>query len=372
MKKLLLLLALCLFSSPAVAQGQAAVVSVEPPSGGYNYFMQSAPPLTIREVDGSPSVTNATRFILPNGSLTQSGSQITLAFSSSFSSAVTVTSNSSSCFAVGPNGTTDPTLSVNCSTASAATGLQIRGRASGAGLDFLTTSPGSNENIRISAKGTGAVYFPGTGGAGTPVIVGPSTAAAGASAAGPILVLSNITTAPTAGSTDASNIYNTDAAAGDSNTYIRNEAGEVNRLTGLAARNSAQFDVTSSTTLVNVTGLTRNVESGRVYGFRAYVQTTANVAGGVKLAVGGTATATAISYEGTLTGGAALVAQTRATALAATVCASTTTTTGTCTIEGVIQVNAGGTLTIQFAQNASNGAASSVLANQMFHLIPIN
>jgi len=86
----------------------------------------------------------------------------------------------------------------------------------------------------------------------------------------------------------------------------------------------------------------------------------------------GSTRAAAISYEGTLQAAAALVAQTRATALDTAVCASTTTTAGTCIIEGVIQVNAAGTFQIKFAQNASNGSASSVLANQYLQLIPIS
>lgn len=86
----------------------------------------------------------------------------------------------------------------------------------------------------------------------------------------------------------------------------------------------------------------------------------------------GSTRAAAISYEGTLQAAAALVAQTRATALDTAVCASTASTTGTCKINGVIQVNAAGTLTVQFAQNASDGTASSVLANQYLQLIPIN
>lgn len=186
-----------------------------------------------------------------------------------------------------------------------------------------------------------------------------------------VLALSG-STAPSSSPADTVQAYSNDAAAGAHELYTRNEAGEVNRLTGLSARNSAQFDITSSTTLTNVTGLSRNVEANRVYAFYAYLQTTANVAGGIKFSVSGTATATAISYEGTLQAAAALVAQTRATALDTTVCASTTTTVGTCVINGVIQVNAAGTLTIAFAQNASNGAASSVLANQSFQLTPIN
>lgn len=181
-----------------------------------------------------------------------------------------------------------------------------------------------------------------------------------------------LSTAPSSSPTDTVQLYSNDAAAAAHNLFSRNEAGEVNRLTGLAARNSAQFDVTSSTTLTLVTGLTRNVEAGRTYAFKAYLQTTANVAGGIQFSVSGSATATAISYEGTLQAAAALVAQTRATALDTAVCASTTTTAGTCIIEGVIQVNAAGTFQIKFAQNASNGSASSVLANQYLQLIPIS
>lgn len=179
-------------------------------------------------------------------------------------------------------------------------------------------------------------------------------------------------TAPTTSPADMSQIYNGDAAAGDANVYTRNEAGEINRLTGLASGNSAAFSKTSDAALTSITGIPRNVEANRTYAFRGNFQTTANVAGGIQFSVSGTATATAISYEGTLQAAAAVVAQTRATALDTVVCASTTTTAGTCHIEGVIQVNAAGTITINFAQNVSNGSASTVLANQYFALTPIN
>jgi hypothetical protein len=42
---------------------------------------QSNPPLKIKEVDGSPSQTNATELIFPNGTLTRSGSRITFSIS---------------------------------------------------------------------------------------------------------------------------------------------------------------------------------------------------------------------------------------------------------------------------------------------------
>lgn len=500
---------------------------------------QSPPPLTWVEADGSPKVTNATQVTLPNGSMTRSGSKITLSFtaSGSFATPVTITDNSAACLSVGRQGNTDPVFRVVCNVASQAAGVSVTGNAAGSGAVINTLSSGSNENLFVLSKGTGVVavsnatftptasvvlhaekaaisgreiLFKGTVSDGgnsaffinngtnnvstftptmagyvdsantltsfqlqgmvsaandasdsatagiinlavfrtdTPTdplngtlsaitnrklfsinnlatgvltitaagainigsggsfgfsstsassgaadvsivrtaaatlratnastgagnfIIGTSAGAIGTSGAG--VLAFTLSTAPSTSPTDTAQVYSNDAAAGDHNLYTRNEAGEINRLTGLAARNSAQFDKTSSTTFSTVTGLTRNVEASRVYAFRAILKTTANVAGGIKFQVGGTATATAISYEGILFDTAAIVAETRATALATTVCALTTSTAGTCQIEGVIQVNAAGTITIDFAQNASNGAASSVLANQYFQLIPI-
>jgi len=202
------------------------------------------------------------------------------------------------------------------------------------------------------------------------LIVGTSAGAIGTSGAG--VLAFTLSTAPTTSPADTVQLYSADSAAGAHNLFSRNELGEINRLTGLAARNSAQFDATSTTTFATVTGLSRNVEASRTYAFTAVLQTTAAATGGVKLQISGTATATAISYEGILMDGAVVVAQTRATALDTAVCALTTSTAGTCTIRGVIQVNAGGTLAVQFAQNNSDGTPSSVLANQYFQLIPIS
>jgi hypothetical protein len=202
------------------------------------------------------------------------------------------------------------------------------------------------------------------------LLVGTSAGAIGTSGAG-VLAFA-LSTAPSSSPTDTVQLYSNDSAAGDHNLFSRNEAGQINRLTGLAARNSAQFDKTSDTTLANVTGLTENVEASRVYGFRAVIRTTAAATGGIKLSVSGTATMTNINYEGILFNGATVTAQTRATALDTSVCAVTNTTAGTCVIEGAFTVNAAGTLTIQFAQNASDGTASSVLVNSTLQLIPIS
>lgn len=60
-------------------------------------------------------------------------------------------------FAIGPNGATNPTLSADGSVSSAATGLKVKGNAATAGVDLFVTSSGSNDNLRIDAKGTGTI-----------------------------------------------------------------------------------------------------------------------------------------------------------------------------------------------------------------------
>lgn len=130
-------------------------------------------------------------------------------------------------------------------------------------------------------------------------------------------------------------------------------------------RTTAQFDKTSDTTLANVPGLSVNVKSGRTYAFKAVLFTTSGTSGGVKAAISGTATATNIYYNGVsylITS----VNRGNATSLGTAVGAVTSSSTATIIIDGTITVNAAGTLTVQFAQNASNGAASSVLINSTF------
>lgn len=66
-----------------------------------------------------------------------------------------VTSSSSSALAVGANGTTNPALRVDASTASSATGLLISSAAAGGGLLVSAISSGASESITLSSKSTG-------------------------------------------------------------------------------------------------------------------------------------------------------------------------------------------------------------------------
>lgn len=137
-----------------------------------------------------------------------------------------------------------------------------------------------------------------------------------------------------------------------------------------SVRVTTPFAVTSSATLVNVTGLTVNVAGSGKYLFEALLYTTATSGGGIQAAIAGTATATSVIYEGELISGGALVAQTRASSLGTAVGSLGTATAGTIWITGEIVVNAGGTLTVQFAQNTSNGSASTVLTGSWFRVWP--
>src|SRR5581483_11757662 len=66
----------------------------------------------------------------------------------------TITSNSSSSLVIGANGATNPVVKVDSSVASVATGLQIQGNAAGADIILSAISSGTNENLRLKAKGT--------------------------------------------------------------------------------------------------------------------------------------------------------------------------------------------------------------------------
>lgn len=100
-------------------------------------------------------------------SYTGSG-QVTLATSPviqtslSVSGFETITSSSANSLAVGPNGATNPTFNIDASTASAATGFNVKSAAAGAGVALSAISSGTNENLTLDAKGSGTITIAGT------------------------------------------------------------------------------------------------------------------------------------------------------------------------------------------------------------------
>ncbi len=134
------------------------------------------------------------------------------------------------------------------------------------------------------------------------------------------------------------------------------------------SRVSSDFTVTSSTALTNVTGLTATLVAGKTYRFTALVYTTSANTGGVKFAIGGTCTATNIIYDGNLSEGGLNVnpGTSRGTALGTTILDHTSTLASYARISGTITVNTAGTLTVQFAQNNSDGTGSIALRGSTF------
>lgn len=130
--------------------------------------------------------------------------------------------------------------------------------------------------------------------------------------------------------------------------------------TGGDSRVTTQFNKTTDAVLGNVPGLSATLSAGLTYGFSAKLYVVAGASGGVQAAVGGTVTATAFQCAQTIINPTGLsFGQTTTIGAAAT--GSTGTTSGMIMLEGAITVNAGGTLTAMFAQNASNATPSSVL-----------
>lgn len=132
------------------------------------------------------------------------------------------------------------------------------------------------------------------------------------------------------------------------------------------SRVSTQFDKAANTTLGNITSLTATLVAGKTYEFEANLHVTADAVGGSKFAIGGTATATSIIYQVTMIDNtsSANTITSRQTAIGGSV-GQAGTTSGFCTIKGLITVNAAGTLTAQFAQNAATGT-SSILVGSTF------
>ncbi len=132
-------------------------------------------------------------------------------------------------------------------------------------------------------------------------------------------------------------------------------------ISGNTVRQSATITVANSTTLTNLTGLVQTVVPG-TYAFRAYLVGSTGASGGWKAAFKYTGTvlsgiqATSYAY----TASAVAVASTTTATDQASLIAATTAYTSA-TIEGTMVVTTGGTIQLQFAQNASDGTNSVIL-----------
>lgn len=127
---------------------------------------------------------------------------------------------------------------------------------------------------------------------------------------------------------------------------------------------TAQKNVTNSTTLVTPTNLSASVVKGATYSVKVRIAGTAGAGGGFKCALVGTnsMTATSANYTAWNWNSATINAVSNTTTFGNTVGAINAIITDII-LEGVVVVNAAGTLNFQFAQNTANGVATSVFIN---------
>ncbi len=127
----------------------------------------------------------------------------------------------------------------------------------------------------------------------------------------------------------------------------------------------------SSTTFVDVTGLTAALVTGSNYRFEADLFATAGASGGTKVQINCTGTATNVVYDGVAWAAGALVNQARATSLAVAVATSTTAVTPTFRVVGNITAANSGTLSVQIAQVASTTTTTFILAGSMLTVFQV-
>lgn len=239
-------------------------------------------------------------------------------------------------------------------------GFVVAKRSDNSGVWIMYSSSGNLQfynyaagiDLLSIANTTGIITFSGT--------IIPRTGTASASTAPFKLTTGTNLTAPEAGALE----YTTPQLFFTNGAAVRQELFQ-----GQQARVYTQYDNTT-TTLGTVTGLTTNVAAGKTYRFGVTLYTTSNIAGGIKCAIAGTATATNIIYESEAwsAGVPAATGTTRATALGTTVADITAVTVAKVVITGTITVNAAGTLLVQAAANAAVGT-TSVLVGSIFYII---
>lgn len=135
---------------------------------------------------------------------------------------------------------------------------------------------------------------------------------------------------------------------------------EANLEVPVTAYTTSDFSKTSSTTLANVTGLSATLVSGGKYKVEVMLFIVCNASGGVKTALSTSDTLTVTSLIGLAELDGAQYEATQFTAL--NEAEGETALDYGVKLTAFINVNAGGTLTVQFAQNASFGTASTVKA----------
>lgn len=127
--------------SAAAAAGVALSVVSSGTNEGINIDAKGTGSVTINNVTGTGTTTIGHSLVV--------GAQ--------GASIIRLTGTSSGTLVLGPNGATNPSFNIDCSTASAATGLNLKSAAAGGGFAITTISSGTDESLTVAAKGAGTV-----------------------------------------------------------------------------------------------------------------------------------------------------------------------------------------------------------------------
>lgn len=250
---------------------------------------------------------------------------------------VVVTSASATALAAGPNGTTDPVLQVDASTASAATGVKVTGAAAGAGVAVAAISSGTDEALAVDAKGSGTITLGATSTGG--ITLARATTLSSTLTYGGVTLAASVTgtgsmvlaTAPTVTTLTVSS----GGIAVTGNSTITGTLSGISTLTATTFSGALSGNATTATTLqtsrtiwgqsfngsANVSGALSGATTGSF---------SSNVTVGGTLAVVGVTTLGTLGVTGAITASSTINGQTISSAASFT---------GTLTTAGAIQVN---------------------------------
>lgn len=145
----------------AFANATSGSVTLQPTTGALAANVVTIPATTGTMTVLGNSVTGTGNIVLATSP--------TISTSLAVSGTETVTSASATAFGVGANGAINPAFNIDASTASSATGVNIKSAAAAGGVAISALSSGTDEAMSINAKGAGAVNIANTSTGGATV-----------------------------------------------------------------------------------------------------------------------------------------------------------------------------------------------------------
>ena len=212
------------------------------PQGTGAYVRATSPSLTTPAL----GVATATSLAINGATIGSNGLAVTgtVAISSTMTSAAhTITSASANALAVGLAGTSNPAFNVDASTATSATGLNVKSAAAAGGLAVAVISSGTDENLTINAKGAGTI---GIGSVSTGVVTITSGGTAPQGTGAYVRATSPTLTTPALGVATATSVAIGGAALGSGPSTLS--------ITGAVLYTNTAVTVTSNAGTVPVTG----------------------------------------------------------------------------------------------------------------------